>query len=328
MDDVMRAQTNVVGPVGPSTWLQSLPWLAGIILLASVTLGIWGYARDHAIDAAVHRDSAIVIATERVLSSLKDVETGQRGFVITGKDEYLEPYEAGRAAVASDLDTVEAMLGEEGGPLADLVRTRLQEAAQGIDTYRLGGAAAGAARVQSGRGKAAMDRVRVEVARLQKGSNDRIAAAQSSRSLDDILRATLSSASYCRAPLSRTPPFAAAASIAPARRCSMACSRTLRSASVSSTDRFACATSTKRWPVMGEKALGVAPGVSIWDVLPQLRVSLEPRIAQVVEGRRTVAKVDVEALASFTRERSGITRRRSIRCAVPRRPVPTTGSVW
>ena len=32
---------------------------------------------------------------ERIVSQLKDAETGQRGFVITGETHYLEPYSAG-----------------------------------------------------------------------------------------------------------------------------------------------------------------------------------------------------------------------------------------
>src|SRR5262245_5450130 len=37
------------------------------------------------------------VAIQRTLRLLIDAETGQRGFVITGREEYLEPY---RAAVA------------------------------------------------------------------------------------------------------------------------------------------------------------------------------------------------------------------------------------
>ena len=44
------------------------------------------YGRDRLIDAAVRRDNALVIATERLLSGLKDVETGQRGFILTGQE--------------------------------------------------------------------------------------------------------------------------------------------------------------------------------------------------------------------------------------------------
>ncbi|MFL5403971.1 MAG: CHASE3 domain-containing protein, partial [Gemmatimonadales bacterium] len=38
-----------------------------------------------------------------LLSSFQDAETGQRGYIITGKDEYLEPYTAAGARVGGQL---------------------------------------------------------------------------------------------------------------------------------------------------------------------------------------------------------------------------------
>ncbi len=101
--------------------LRWLWWVAAAVLLASLAVTAWGYLRDRQLDAATRHDNALIIATERLLSSLKDVETGQRGFIITGKDEYLDPYRSGLAAVPADLATVSALDGPEAQPLADLV---------------------------------------------------------------------------------------------------------------------------------------------------------------------------------------------------------------
>ena len=86
---------------GGQAWdrLHVVSWLAGAVLATSLILAAWGYMRERRIDSASTHDNAVVIATERLLSSLKDVETGQRGFVITGKEQYLEPYHWGSDAV-------------------------------------------------------------------------------------------------------------------------------------------------------------------------------------------------------------------------------------
>src|SRR5580765_974694 len=42
--------------------------------------------------ANVAHSSELLLALDNVLSLVKDAETGQRGYVITGKPEYLEPY--------------------------------------------------------------------------------------------------------------------------------------------------------------------------------------------------------------------------------------------
>ena len=56
--------------------LRWLWWVAAAVLVASLGVTAWGYLRDRRLDAATRHDNALVIATERLLSSLKDVETG------------------------------------------------------------------------------------------------------------------------------------------------------------------------------------------------------------------------------------------------------------
>ena len=56
---------------------------------------------------------APLIANARHLSKLVvDMETGQRGFVITGKDEFLEPYDRAVAAFAGLLREEKAMVSD------------------------------------------------------------------------------------------------------------------------------------------------------------------------------------------------------------------------
>ncbi len=46
---------------------------------------------------------------------------------------------------------------------------------------------------------------------------------------------------------------------------------------------------------MSDRALSAAVGMSIWDVLPQMREALEPRLKQVVEGGRPVPNIEISA---------------------------------
>src|SRR3954466_12020588 len=45
----------------------------------------------------------VVIELERALSTLKDAETGQRGYLLTGDDAYLEPFRAASARMDGTL---------------------------------------------------------------------------------------------------------------------------------------------------------------------------------------------------------------------------------
>ena len=48
----------------------------------------------------VHSQETIT-AIDGLLSSAQDAETGQRGFLLTGNEKYLEPYRAALATIAS-----------------------------------------------------------------------------------------------------------------------------------------------------------------------------------------------------------------------------------
>lgn len=108
----------------------------------------------------------------QVFESVEDAETGQRGFIITGDDAYLEPFQA---ALKRGPRTSFALQREAGaGALPDaqvavlerLIAAKLSELQRGIDVRRREGFAAAQAEVVSGNGKALMDAVRAQVAAM------------------------------------------------------------------------------------------------------------------------------------------------------------------
>ncbi len=80
----------------------------GVLLALSVTLAVvvlFNVSDMHRQFSFVIEHDAPVIANARHLSKLVvDMETGQRGFVITGQDEFLEPYDNALASFADLLD--------------------------------------------------------------------------------------------------------------------------------------------------------------------------------------------------------------------------------
>ncbi len=63
-----------------------------VLLIAIVSYSNWvGFQRTNEQLDITRR---IVRSTATLLSDLKDAETGQRGFLLTGREEYLEPYQA------------------------------------------------------------------------------------------------------------------------------------------------------------------------------------------------------------------------------------------
>ncbi len=107
----------------------------------------------------------------QLLLSLQDAETGQRGYIITGDDAYLAPYNVAVETTGPAFDRLRALL--EGSQsqnlqmdrLEDLIDAKLVELSDTIALRRRAGFAPAAARIAEGHGKQLMDAVRDEVAR-------------------------------------------------------------------------------------------------------------------------------------------------------------------
>src|SRR5882757_2534406 len=104
-----------------------------------------------------------------LLSQLKDAETGQRGYIITGVDSYLEPYQSAVGAVQSTLDNLRRLTSDNPNQLrrlsavAPLVDAKLAELKQTIDLRRAQGLEVATNVILSDVGKSTMDRARAIV---------------------------------------------------------------------------------------------------------------------------------------------------------------------
>jgi methyl-accepting chemotaxis protein len=101
-----------------------------------------------------------------VLSRMKDAETGQRGFVITGDDAYLEPYRSGRDSVDNLVKDLRELTADNPrqqkriDELEPLIAAKLAELKQTIDLRKNAGFEQTRIVVQGGEGKRTMDDIR------------------------------------------------------------------------------------------------------------------------------------------------------------------------
>ncbi|MFN0103300.1 MAG: PAS domain S-box protein [Bryobacteraceae bacterium] len=115
-----------------------------------------------------------------LLSAIKDAETGQRGFLLTGREQYLEPYQNAMAEALAALDRLKAAAvprpdqAQRVDALKPLVTEKLEELKRTIDLQRSGGRDAALAVVLSDEGKAAMDKIRTICSEIQTVANDRL----------------------------------------------------------------------------------------------------------------------------------------------------------
>ena len=157
-------------------WLPRLDLvtaLAAFLFVGGLALATYEFVVEKRAQAELATENSRIASLERLLSSLKDLETGERGYVLTGQDAYLEPYRSGGAAVDAELRRLDTLqLGTDGLP--GLVTAKRTVAARAIAARAQSNSDAA---FQGGLGsedKATMDRVRVEVAAMQDAARGRI----------------------------------------------------------------------------------------------------------------------------------------------------------
>jgi signal transduction histidine kinase/DNA-binding response OmpR family regulator/CHASE3 domain sensor protein len=109
---------------------------------------------------------AVIAALDDLVSSLKDAETGQRGFILTGDEKYLTPYNEANTRLADEMATLGKLSENEGDmysymdELHSHTTAKMAELKETIDLRRAQGFDAALAVMHTDRGKQEMDSVR------------------------------------------------------------------------------------------------------------------------------------------------------------------------
>lgn len=143
------------------------------LVILGATLLTYFYGREvlraHSAAAARHR---LIADSERLISSLKDAETGQRGFLLTGDDNYLQPYQDAVGRLPQQLAALDRpeeprLANDEVARIRGLTERILGQLQNTIEVRRSDGLDAAAAAVKTGVEKQMMDELRGVIIRLQ-----------------------------------------------------------------------------------------------------------------------------------------------------------------
>ncbi len=141
---------------------------AALVAAFVIVASFWSFRQSQDAAAERGRTHDLVSRAEALLSDMKDAETGQRGYLLTADEAYLQPYLATRSAVLPRLaelrqrTRLSAAL-ERLDTLEPLIQAKLADLANVISLRRQGDLPAALAHVGSGRGKLLMDSIRSEI---------------------------------------------------------------------------------------------------------------------------------------------------------------------
>ncbi len=145
--------------------------IAALIINAIVTFWNLSTIRTHWDTYAAGREFSRGINS--LLSDLKDAETGQRGFLLTGDDRYLEPYSRSHTGILAEIEQLRSLAGEDSSrqsrlkTVAEASAAKLDELEKTIALRRNDGLDAAIAVVRSGRGRDAMEQIRGELTAMR-----------------------------------------------------------------------------------------------------------------------------------------------------------------
>src|SRR5207248_2927920 len=125
-----------------------------LIAIAALSYGEWTQYRRARADAVL--SGQILESVNDLLARLLDAETGQRGFLLTGQDRYLEPYNRAAPGIPAELANLNRLLVQRHGESGSLPRLnvlagqKLTELRRTIELRKTQGAAPAAEVVISG----------------------------------------------------------------------------------------------------------------------------------------------------------------------------------
>lgn len=144
--------------------------LSVLLALASAFITYYNTREKEELVQTVIKRYKSVNASENLLSLIKDMETGQRGYLITGDSDFLEPYDEAKIKITAATDTL-YKLAYDNEDQANLVTGQIVEAIEKktndlesvINLANSHGRDSAAVRVGTKIGKAHMDTIRILV---------------------------------------------------------------------------------------------------------------------------------------------------------------------
>ena len=165
-----------------STALALASALLLILLVASAALSVRAYVLS---GRASSTTSGVVGATDGLLIALLNAETGQRGYLLTSRPTYLQPYYVALATIPADQQRLGSQVSAIPGgrqyfvKLSGLVTEKMAVLARTISLARDGDFAGARRIVDSNEGKRVMDHARRVIADLQRAAAAEGAARRS-----------------------------------------------------------------------------------------------------------------------------------------------------
>ncbi len=169
----------------PSKWsveqkTRVMLGVASVILVGLNALFYWSFVKQKETSDQVTQSRKVLLKIEGVLSSIKDAETGQRGYLLTGQESYLEPYDLAIKTIAQQIIELKASpitapdQQQQIKILEPLVRQKLAELQETVNLKKNQASEAALQVVLTNEGKEIMDQIRTVIQQMKVKQNEEL----------------------------------------------------------------------------------------------------------------------------------------------------------
>ncbi|MFC0303927.1 sensor histidine kinase [Rhizorhabdus histidinilytica] len=156
--------------------------ILGLLLMITVRETLSSAAASRQAVAASHDR---ISRLDALMAALLEAEVGQRGYVITGDESFLEPYRKALDQFRSAIVILAHIDPKRADALTTLIREKLAFIADTVILRRERGFEAAASTIRSGRGKQLMDDIRVQLAGLEEEEHRELARRETLRAANE-----------------------------------------------------------------------------------------------------------------------------------------------
>ena len=164
--------------------------LAAALLAGALALALVAFAQLRGAGHMLQHAADTRMAIDDVRTEVLELETAERGYVITGRPDFLEPYRTARAGVNAAMARLSGL--SRGTPTQQrrmdeaerLVRTRLAQIPNRIEARDRGGLQVAAALVATGEGERTMDALRSQLSAMEDEQDRLLVTERRSRERD------------------------------------------------------------------------------------------------------------------------------------------------
>jgi signal transduction histidine kinase len=154
--------------------------VASVILVTLNALFFWSFIKQKETSDRVNQSQKVLQNLESVFSSVKDAETGQRGYLLTGRESYLEPYKLAVKTIERQIKELKRLTLADPDQqqqltiVEPLVRKKLAELKETIDLKKNLSPKAAIQVVLTNEGQELMDQIRTLIHQMQEEENKQL----------------------------------------------------------------------------------------------------------------------------------------------------------